>query len=157
MRFLVLLLLLPNSWVFSQIVSVTNVYGKLDTLKCYSVSLTATHQNGKDEYSLNNKKISAEDYQHYHQVWHNIGLCKPCYLQVYDENEILIRTSVQYTDCPVGEWKEYYPDGKIKIEGQYKQNSSGDWQNISQNGYCRQVGAWKYYDTSGNVIKTETY
>jgi len=41
-----------------------------------------------------------------------------------------------------GKWIFYYPSGKIKEEGRYK------------NG--QRIGNWKYYNTEGDLVKEET-
>ena len=136
--------------------SVKHIYN-IDTLKFYDVSLASEPRDGKIIYLVNNKEVNKLVYQNFYSVWHNIGLCKPCVLKVYDENEILVRISLQHTDCPVGSWTEYYPNGVIKVKGQFIENTTGNWSDLSKRGLCRQTGVWQYFDVSGNIIKTEKY
>jgi antitoxin component YwqK of YwqJK toxin-antitoxin module len=51
-----------------------------------------------------------------------------------------------------------YPNGKIKVKGQYKvppKDILG--KNMYDSGYCRQTGEWKYYKENGDLEKTEVY
>lgn len=57
--------------------------------------------------------------------------------------ELSNKKSKEYT------YFEYYPDGKIKIEG-HKVYSDTFFDYVNH-------GKWKYYDESGNVTKTEEY
>ena len=47
-----------------------------------------------------------------------------------------------------GYYEEYFPDGKIKIKGQY-----GEWPKKEE----VKVGKWQTFDASGNLIKEETF
>ncbi|HTA83894.1 MAG TPA: hypothetical protein VK783_13200 [Bacteroidia bacterium] len=42
-----------------------------------------------------------------------------------------------------GDWKEYYPKGYIKVDGNYTED--------------KKDGTWKYYDKEGNKLFSETY
>lgn len=80
--------------------------------------------------------------------------CKPCILEKYDTNNRLIRRAVQYTDCIVGLYQEYYPNGQMKINGQTKEHASGDWQDV----LCmKMVGEWTYYNLNGSILKKEIW
>jgi antitoxin component YwqK of YwqJK toxin-antitoxin module len=58
----------------------------------------------------------------------------------------------------VGTWIEYHPNGRIKVEGQFKRNESGDWTNAWDKGLCStRVGTWTYYSKSGTVTETRTF
>ena len=84
--------------------------------------------------------------------------CTPCYMKTLSPDDVLLYAGVQYTDCVVGNWTEYYPDGKIKLTGQYKENPTDNWNNIWKRGYCSvKEGTWTYYDENGKVMKTEKY
>src|SRR5688572_14497451 len=76
--------------------------------------------------------------------------CRPCILETYDKNNKLIRKAVQYTDCIAGFYKEYYPNGQIKVNGQTKENASGNWKNAYERGMCmNKTGEWTYYSEDG--------
>jgi len=42
-----------------------------------------------------------------------------------------------------GKWKDLYPDGSVRAEGQYTDN--------------RRTGAWKFYNTGGKVVQTGSF
>ena len=67
-----------------------------------------------------------------------------------------------------GPWKEYYPNGQIKSQGDYLNSKRiGDWTFTYVNGKLEQKGKydkkgkaqgpWKWYYESGNVWREETY
>ena len=66
-----------------------------------------------------------------------------------------------------GAWKEYYDDGKLKSEGQYKSNQRvGAWKYYFKSGKTEQEGAyddkgrlngkWKWYFEDGKMAREET-
>jgi len=66
-----------------------------------------------------------------------------------------------------GEWKSYYPDGKLRFKGSYRQgNPEGHHVLYYENGRTREdryyrngfrSRTWKKYDELGEVILTITY
>jgi len=109
-------------------------------------------------YYVNDKLVDKRTYDNYQYLFDNISKCKPCFLKVYNEDDVLVRTAQQYSDCPVGSWTEYYPNGKVKVAGQYKRNGQGRWEQQDYRLICSiKEGEWKYYDERGNLIKIETY
>lgn len=133
-------------------------YGKLDTLKYYSVSLSYSNMSGKAIYTLNGKETDAATYQKYKAVWDNINRCTPCYAKTYDINDQLINEGERYQDCQIGQWIEYYPNGAVKLTGEFKINETGNWKNAWDRGYCsRKEGKWAFYDENGNLTRTETW
>jgi antitoxin component YwqK of YwqJK toxin-antitoxin module len=146
--------------------STHSVYPKLDTMIIYSVNLASgpakdcSHFDGKYpvKYFVDCKEVSKEVYLKYKNANDNLGKCTPCYMETLSKDGTLLHAGVQYTDCVVGEWTEYYPDGKVKVKGQYKENPTEKWNNIWKRGYCSvKEGTWTYYDENGNVTKTEKY
>ena len=56
-----------------------------------------------------------------------------------------------------GPYKEYYSNGKIKVEGQYL-FFGDDWKKyLIENNWDKKVGVWKYYSKSGSLKRTETH
>jgi antitoxin component YwqK of YwqJK toxin-antitoxin module len=97
-------------------------------------------------------------YEQYKMLWDNIEICTPCYLKSYDVKNILVSEGEQYQDCTVGIWKEYYPNGRLKIRGQYKRNNTEDWKALYKRNLCEQKdGEWIYYHVNGGIIKREMY
>lgn len=67
-----------------------------------------------------------------------------------------------------GHWKDYYPDGALKAEGNYdKGRQTGEWKYYHANGKMEQTGKfnkqgkwdgpWKWYFDSGQLLKEENY
>lgn len=163
---LIILLSVSISSAFAQTDSAASVYKGLDTIVHYYVNLASgpakdcSHFDGNYpvKYFVNCKEVSQTEYLKYKEANDRIKECKPCYMKTLDSSGVLLRTAVQYGDCIVGNWTEYYPDGKIKVTGQYKENDTGNWNNLWKRGYCsRKEGEWCYYDENGNITKKEKY
>ncbi len=67
-----------------------------------------------------------------------------------------------------GYWKDFYPDGSLKAEGNYENGKqTGIWKYYHQNGKIEQTGkfskqgkldgTWKWYFDSGQLLKEESY
>ena len=155
MKYISLLLLLVTVTT-SVAQSDSSVYKKLETRKFYDVSCEKETRNGKSTYTVNDKKVSKSTYNKYSSTWENMETCCPCILKSYDEHDVLLSEAVSCTDCGVGVFKNYYPNGKVSLTGSYKENPTGDWDNIFYRGYCNvPVGAWTYFDTNGDTLYTE--
>lgn len=152
-----IILWLTNSSGFAQVDSNSFSYQNLDTLITYDVELRTETGPGYARYYVNGEQVRKIVYDSYSKFWDNIGKCTPCYLKTYDTEDNLISESVQFTDCPVGDYREYYTNGTLKVNGQYKMNSTGNWKNIFDRGYCRKVGKWIYYASNGSILKIEEY
>ncbi|MFH0895195.1 MAG: hypothetical protein V2A54_12235 [Bacteroidota bacterium] len=152
---LIILFLSLGLNTFSQSDS-SSVYGKLETRKYYNVGLSSETINGKQVYKANGKKVSQSVYNYYNNTRKNIDLCRPCILKMYDENDLLVREIVQYSDCGVGWFKLYFANGKVKLIGQYKENLTNDWDNLWERGYCSIYdGQWTYFDETGDTLYSE--
>jgi antitoxin component YwqK of YwqJK toxin-antitoxin module len=136
----------------------TTEYKGLKTKKFYSVSIHFQNKDGKSTYEVNGKKASKAKYDKYHSTWKNMETCCPCILKSYDENDVLLREAVSCQDCNVGSFKEFYPNGKVKLSGQYKENPTGDWKNIQNRGYCSvKEGIWTYFNQKGDTLYSEVW
>jgi antitoxin component YwqK of YwqJK toxin-antitoxin module len=134
----------------------TTVYKNLEKKKFYSVSSGYTTVNGKTIYTVNGKTVDKATYDKYSIYWENMSNCCPCILEFYDINDKLIRESVQCTDCPVGYSKTFYENGKVQLYAQYKENSTGNWDNIFDRGYCHVPdGEWTYFSENGDTLYQE--
>ena len=132
------------------------VYKNLKVKKFYAVSLSADLGDTEDKYMVNDKEVSRKTYRKFEKTWENINSCTPCILRSYDENDILLSEGVAYTDCNVGYFKEFYPNGQIKLSSHYKENPTENWYNIVTRGYCNVPdGQWTYYDENGAVQYSE--
>lgn len=136
----------------------SSVYGKLETKKFYAVGTSMRTENGISVYEVNGEKVSKASYEKYHNAWDNMANCCPCILESYDINEVLLRRAVSCTDCVVGFYEAFYPNGKIKESGSYKENPTDDWEDIEDRGLCHdKKGLWVYFDEKGDTLYTELW
>jgi len=71
---------------------------------------------------------------------------RPCYILKYRFNELVEREKINQKNSEgekVGVWKEFYENGEIKLEQQFKQG--------------KLHGKTKYYTSNGQLIKTEYF
>lgn len=109
-------------------------------------------------YFANCKEINKEKFDSLNASKKNMKKCRPCVLNYFDDEGNVIQTSMQFGDCYVGDYLEYYPSGQIKVKGSWKKNYTGNWRRVWKRGYCSVIdGVWTYYSETGEVIKTETY
>ncbi len=148
---IILSLLVLSCQLFSQADTGT-VYKDLEARKFYSVSYFT---NGS-RFEINGKTVSKSTYDKYKATWENMETCCPCILKSYDENDLLLSETVACTDCAVGSFKTFYPNGKVKLSGRYKENPTGDWNNIWARGYCSVPdGEWNYFNEKGDTLYSE--
>lgn len=135
-----------------------NNKAKLDTLRSYDVFLEERPTPFGTAYMCNGKEVTKQQYLNYKKLWNAYGACTPCLLYTYDDKDELKYTAYQYEDCLCGEYKEYYKDKKIKLVGQFKQNTTANWDNYKMRNICNiRDGLWTYYFEDGSVQKTELY
>ena len=142
---------------YSQTDSVFSIYKNLEVRKFYGVSLKVDTLSGNLIYKAENKIIDKATFEKYKSTRKNIENCKPCIIETFDANEKLIYRAAKYEDCPVGTWITFYPSGKIKEIGHYRENDTGNWEDLWNSAYCIKHGSWTLYDEKGKVIKAEKY
>ena len=131
---------------------------KMDTLRSYDVFLEERPTPFGTAYMCNGKEVTKTRFFELKKFWNAYGACQPCMLYTYDDKNQLKYSAYQYEDCLCGSYTEYYPEKVKKVEGQFKQNTSGNWQNIKSKNLCNiRDGIWTYYLENGIVEKTETY
>jgi antitoxin component YwqK of YwqJK toxin-antitoxin module len=54
-----------------------------------------------------------------------------------------------------GKWQEWYPNGKISVDGQYDREIPKD--SLGYFGVSKMQGSWKYYEDNGKLIKVDKY
>lgn len=109
-------------------------------------------------YMCNGTEITKKKYTEYKQFWNAAGACKPCLLYTYNDKDQLKYVSYQYQDCMCGNYTEYYADGKLKVEGQFKNIPTENLLNLNDRKDCnKRDGIWTYYLPNGITEKTETY
>jgi hypothetical protein len=137
----------------------STVYKNLKVRKEYAVSLYSYESDsGESIYEVNGKQVSKSTFRKYDRGSDDIDKCCPCILRSFDENDALVREGVQCSDCGVGWFKEYYPDGLLKRSGRYKENISGNWDlNGEENEFPCSVpqGRWDYFNESGSFVYSE--
>jgi antitoxin component YwqK of YwqJK toxin-antitoxin module len=154
-KLLLLILTIAFGQSFGQSDGAT-VYKGLQTKEYYSILLSPQEINGKVVYKANGKEVSKFIYDKYHSKYKNMETCCPCILKSYDENDVLLREEVSCTDCRVGWFKIYYSNGKVKLAGQYKENPTGNWENIYERGFCNiPEGEWSYFNENGDKLYSE--
>jgi antitoxin component YwqK of YwqJK toxin-antitoxin module len=141
----------------AQLDTMKSIYKNLPVMQFYSISTETITENGNVVYKAGGKAVDKATYDKYNDSHRSMMKCKPCILETYDGNNILASRAVKYLDCPVGYWINYYPDGKIRTIGHYRQNESDVWEPLWDAGYCMKHGLWTDYDQNGKVIKTELY
>jgi len=87
---------------------------------------------------------------------------------VYDMGTIIGEGIVKEDGSRDGYWKDYYPDGKLKAEGDYKNGKQvGEWKFYYPGGKLEQdgkftntgkfQGTWKWYYESDQLMREEEY
>ncbi len=131
---------------------------KQDTLRTYDVFLEERPTPFGIAYICNGNEVTKQKYLEYKKFWNAMDACTPCLLYTYDDKSQLKYTAYQYKNCMCGEYKEYYPEKVLKVEGQFKQNTIGNWDVFKKNNFCNiRNGVWTYYYEDGTVEKTEVY
>ncbi len=154
---LTLLLICIATFCYSQKDETKSIYKDLPVKKFYSVNTETLTENSKTVYKAGGKIITKAAYDKYTEGRKAMEECKPCVLETYNEKEILVSKAVKYLDCPVGFWYNYYPSGKLKTIGHYRENESDIWSPLWDAGYCMKHGTWTEYDEKGKVKSFEIY
>lgn len=131
---------------------------KLDTVATYDVNLSDYLTTNGRVYQANGQVITKEKHDFFKDSWKRAQNCQPCEVYTYNVNDQLKHVVVQYEGCLLGDFKEYYPNGKLKSEGKFKENPSSDYSNLRLRGLCSmRDGLWNYYGEDGKLQTIETY
>ena len=114
------------------------LYKNLDTLRTYDVFLEERTTPFGIAYMCNGAEVTKSRYMEMKRFWNAADACQPCLLYTYNNKDQLKYVAYQYENCLCGEYKEYYPEGQLKVEGQFRENLT-------------------YYLENGNVEKIEVY
>jgi len=87
---------------------------------------------------------------------------------VFRNGKIVAEGILSESGTREGEWLEYYPDGKLKAKGNYKQDRRvGEWLFYHSNGRLEQTGSysaeglltgkWLWYYNNGQLSREENY
>lgn len=131
---------------------------QFDTISTFDVNLSDYMTTNGRVYMANGKVISKEKHEFYKKNWERVQNCQPCEVYTYNEHHQLKHVAIQFGECLVGPFKEYYTDGKLKIEGNFKSNPGSDWSSLRLRGLCSvREGVWNYYSSTGKLETVETY
>ena len=131
---------------------------KLDTLRTYDVFLEEKLTPFGKAYMCNGNEVTKQKYLEFKRFWGASAACTPCLLYTYNDKNELKYVAYQYEECLCGSYKEYYTDGTLKVEGQFKQNTTGSWENLKSKNVCNvRDGIWIYYTETAVEEKRETY
>ena len=129
-----------------------------DTMKFYSVSTFSSRVNNRVKYEVDGRRVNKKEYDKYHVPNSKIDACIPCYAKWYSKNDHLLYEGDMYTDCPVGYWKEYYPNGKVKVEGNFKGDPTNRYDTAHTKEWCNiRDGKWMYFSQSGKIDSVVHY
>lgn len=153
--FSILLITITSLNLYSQD-SILTVYGKLPVFYIPNGGfVSVTNLKNETTFSINNKNATEPEYN---QGLANISRCRPCVVKDYNENNIQISESISYLDCLVGWQKIFFPNGKLKLLAQYKENKSNLWDNLWERGLCSNPdGNWIYFNEQGDTLYTESW
>jgi len=87
---------------------------------------------------------------------------------IFDRGKIVGEGIVKEDGLKEGPWKEFYPNGKLKAEGNYAEGvKTGKWTYYYKNGQVEQTGSydkkgrpkgdWVWYYPSGALLREESY
>ena len=132
---------------------------KPDTIIYYKVdSESMSIKGGTTVYKVNDKIVSQQQWSKMTIGNAQMKTCTPCIVKTYDDKDNLLSIGMQYKWCKSGTYTEYYPDGKVKVTGQYKTNALGTSGKPTSATYCGvKEGTWTYYTESGEIAKTELF
>lgn len=154
---LTFLAILFSVFCYSQKDTMRSIYKNLPVQKFYTVQTETVTEKGTVVYKAGGKAVDKATYETYANSTKAMSQCKPCILETYDNNNKLSSRAIKYLDCPVGYWLNYYPSGKIKTIGHYRENESDIWDPLWDAGYCMKHGTWIEYDEKGKVTAFEIY
>jgi antitoxin component YwqK of YwqJK toxin-antitoxin module len=124
----------------------------------YDINLSDYMTTTGKVYLANGQVISKDKYDFYKESWNEAKNCKPCEVYTYNVKDELKHVVIQYEGCLLGPFIEYYSDGKIKVECNFKSNPSNDYSNLRLRDLCSmREGNWSYYNESGKIQTIETY
>src|SRR4051812_38726502 len=115
---------LPNmSWAQSIPITDTtkSVYGNLPTYKTYAVSSSACDCADSSWFQINDNYVDEKTYKKFGGTIAVYDQCTPCIILSFDTSGRLLSKRIAYSECRVGYRIEYYPNGKVKVIGHYKE------------------------------------
>jgi len=136
----------------------------LDTIRWYNLILAEGTSNGKKVYTANEVIVDSARYAYLYKQWGRnvIRKCRPCYLLELDEKDKTIMEGKFYLNMPIGIYRDYYKNGKLKSSGNYKNVYPLTHNDFKMGmpciGKCTvKEGEWKYFNDKGKLTKTEKF
>ena len=123
---------------------------EIDTVLNYNVSLTTDYHN----FFMNGIGITKEEFEHFEgSTSEERQNCCPCVFILKDINEKLVKEYYGCSECPMGFYNLYNPNGSIKVKGYYKEINSYELNRVKYSNQCSiKDGEWTYYDSLGNEL-----
>lgn len=135
---------------------INSKYGRISVMRFCRARLHISDSSGTPIYNAGLVRINEQTYNNIkqEQAKADIDKCTPCLREEYDAayNRLRFRC-ISYTDCPVGKDIQYYPSGKIKTVGHWRENDEPTWKNFK----CGMTGDWVYYNESGKITSVECH
>lgn len=121
------------------------------------------YPNGKVKFSGTYRNNIPEGVHRNYDEEGNISSSK-----LYQNGVLLGEGILDESGLKQGFWKEYYPDGTPKSEGEYRDSKRfGEWKFFHRNGQMEQTGKylagekphgkWTWYYESGKILREENY
>ena len=141
--------------------------GNLSRMSYYNSGVgrgLAYHENGlPSEFFMGNDSLLALVGQHIiwwdnGQVYFSQNLDSNNYFLncYYRSGKLMKRMFIIGGDTKVGDYKEFYENGKIKVSGIYKHYALSEISSVSLNKSTR-IGTWYFYNEKGKLFKKEIY
>lgn len=147
-----------DTFYFTQNAVSINAQKTFDTLRSYDVFLEERITPFGIAYMCNGAEVTKTRYLEFKKYWNASVDCKPCLLYTYNSKDQIKHIAFQYEDCLCGTYKEFYPEGGVKVEGQFLENPTENWISMRNRGLCnRRSGIWTYYLPNGAFEKSEEY
>lgn len=133
---------------------IDSTYGNLEVKKVYITS--ESNPNTNTRHSVIRNPLTMHELYNLQSAWGKIDTCCPCILQFIDENNILRMDAIVCDGSIAGSFTEYYPNGKIKLQGNYKENQTDIWDFLLETGKCCYPdGIWTYFNENGDTLYAE--
>jgi hypothetical protein len=143
-------------WFLTDTIKVYNVhcsYSQGNSFSSWGGNYTAFYPSEKcpegDKQKYISNRAIVEDYWAKKQFF---------WMKLYNTSDQLIYEGLNYSDCTVGPFICYWPNGKTKLKGQYNGYSFS-----AKKGYkikkCpgKETGTWEYYNETGKFLRNEKH
>jgi len=99
-----------------------------------------------------------EIYANQSNVFEAIKSCTPCLVRYHEKQAVLKYEAIQFGDCFIGSYQEYFPSGEIKLRGQFRGSSKDISDGSLNKEFCSiPDGKWLYYNQIGEIKAIEIW